>query len=120
VHELSIAMELVSQIVEAAEANRLPRVDEIELEERGSWLVVPEIMQTAFQEAARETIAAGAALILTEKKAKVRCNQCALVFEPHVDDFTCPKCRIADAKVLEGDQIILKSVSCNLSEGNGK
>jgi hydrogenase nickel insertion protein HypA len=112
-------VELVSQIVDIAETNRLPHVDEVELETGVLRLVVPEIMQTAFEEATRDTIASGATLVLTQKKARVQCRSCGLTFEPQVDDFTCPACRIADAKVLEGDQIILKSVSCNVPEGNG-
>jgi hydrogenase nickel incorporation protein HypA/HybF len=114
VHELSIAVELVGQIIEAAENNQLPRVDEVELETGILRQVVPEIMQTAFREATRETIANEARLIITEIKAKAQCNRCSLVFEPLVDDFSCPECQIADAKVLQGDKIILKSVSCNI------
>jgi hydrogenase nickel incorporation protein HypA/HybF len=113
VHELSIAMELIGQIIEVAEANKLPRVAEVELETGILRQVIPEVMQTAFKEAARQTIASNAALIITEISAKARCNQCGLVFEPQVDDFLCPNCQIADTIVLQGDKIILKSINYN-------
>ncbi len=112
-HELSISMQLIEEIVEVAEVNKLPRVDEVELETGVLRQVIPEVMQTAFKEAISETIASEAALIIREIKAKAQCNQCALEFEPQIDNFLCPQCQIADVKVLEGNHIILKSVICN-------
>ena len=110
-HELSIAIQLVEQIVEVAEANKLPHVDDVELETGVLRQVIPEMMQEAFKEAARQTVAEGATLTIQDIPAKARCNQCDLEFEPEVHNFLCPQCQIADTKVLRGDQIILKSVS---------
>ncbi len=112
-HELSIAIQLVEQISEVAEANKLPRVDEVELETGVLRQVIPEVMQTAFKEATSGTIASGAILTVREIKAKARCNQCAGEFEPQIDNFLCPTCQVADVKVFEGNTIILKSVICD-------
>lgn len=111
-HELSIAMHLVEQVVEVAQLNHMPRVDEVELETGILRQIIPELMQTAFKEATQETLADGAVLKITEKQAKARCQRCGLEFEPEIDDFLCPKCRVADVEILSGNDIILKSVSC--------
>ena len=111
-HELSIAMQLVEQIVAIAEEHRWPRVDEVELEAGALRQVIPEMMQMAFAEATDQTLAQGALLSIRDIPAKARCNQCALEFEPEPDNFLCPECRVADVEVLEGNQIILKTVSC--------
>ncbi|MCK5178474.1 MAG: hydrogenase maturation nickel metallochaperone HypA [Candidatus Omnitrophica bacterium] len=111
-HELSIAMQLVEQIVEIAEVNKLLRVDEVELETGILRQVIPEMMQTAFAEATDQTVAQGALLKIRDIPAKARCNQCALGFEPEADNFLCPKCQVADVEVLQGNEIILKTVSC--------
>lgn len=110
-HELSIAMQLIEQIVEIAEENQLRRVDEVELEAGVLRQVIPQMMQTAFQEAANQTVAEGAVLMIRDIPAKAQCRQCRLEFEPEVDNFLCPECQVADVKVLEGNTIILKSVS---------
>lgn len=112
-HELSIAVQLVEQVIEVAEANQLPRVDGIELETGVLRQVIPEMMQTAFKEAASQTVAEGAVLTIRDVPAKAQCNRCGLTFEPEVDNFLCPECRFADVKVLQGNTIILKSVSCD-------
>jgi hydrogenase nickel incorporation protein HypA/HybF len=112
VHELSIAIQLVEQIIETAEANKLPRVEDVELETGALRQVIPEMMQTAFEEATRQTIVEGATLTIQDIPAKAQCNQCSLEFEPEADNFLCPQCQVADVTVLQGDHIILKSVSC--------
>lgn len=112
-HELSIAIQLVEQIVEVAETNKFPRVDEVELETGVLRQVIPEVMQTAFKEATSGSIAREAILTITEIAAKARCNQCTMEFKPEIDNFLCPKCQIADVDVFEGNIIILKSVICN-------
>ena len=111
-HELSIAVELVEQIVEVAQANQLPRVDEVELETGVLRQVIPEMMQTAFKEATGQTVVEGATLMIRDVSAKARCNECSLEFEPEADNFLCPKCLVANVTVLAGNEIILKSVSC--------
>jgi len=115
-HELSIAISLVEQIVKVAEKNGMPRVDEIELETGVLRQVIPEMMQTAFQEATDGTIASGAVLKIKEVPAQARCRQCGLDFEPELLNFLCPKCQIADTEVLSGHEVILKSVSCEAEE----
>jgi len=70
------------------------------------------LMQTAFKEASSQTVAHEAVLVINEIQAKAQCNQCAMEFEPEIDDFLCPECRIADVRILAGDKIILKAVSC--------
>ena len=112
-HELSIATHLIEQVVEQAEKNQLTRVDEVEIETGALRQVIPEMMQTAFEEVKVQTIASEAILIITEIPAKARCNQCKMEFEPQIDDFLCPQCQVADVDVFEGNIIILKSVSCN-------
>ena len=112
-HELSIAIALVDQIVEYAGANQLSRVDEVEIETGVLRQVIPEMMQTAFKEATGQTIVSEAILRIKEISAKARCRQCAMEFEPEIDNFLCPGCQRADVDILQGNEIILKSISCN-------
>ena len=68
-HELSIAIQLVDQIVEIAGVNKFPKVDEIELETGVLRQVIPEMMQTAFKEAIDQTVVSEAVLSIKEIEA---------------------------------------------------
>jgi len=111
VHELSVASALIEQVLDIADKNQLERVAEIEVEAGALRQIVPELMLTAFAEVSRGTRAEGATLTLREIKAEARCRQCQGAFTPLIDNFLCPSCEAADVDILQGDEIILKSVS---------
>ncbi|MFH2138718.1 MAG: hydrogenase maturation nickel metallochaperone HypA [Candidatus Omnitrophota bacterium] len=110
-HEMSIASELMDQILEVARENNMVSVDSVEIETGVLKQIVPEIMQTAFEAVKKETIAEKAQLKIIEIPALVRCKICDNSFEPKIDDFLCPECRMAEIEILQGDGIILKTIS---------
>ena len=112
-HEMSIAISLIEQIEKQAFANNLMRVDEIEIETGMLRQVIPEVMQEAFKVASEETIANGAILNIIEVKPLVKCRQCKNEYEPTLNDFLCPQCKLADVDIIIGNEIILKSITGN-------
>lgn len=110
-HEFSLADSLMTQIAQIAKQNKLNRIDSVSLETGALREVVPDIMRLAFEEMARGTIAQGATLLITEIEAIAQCNTCGQRFKPERDDFSCPQCEIADVRVIQGDDIILRSIS---------
>jgi len=120
-HEMSLAVGLMDQIISVAQDNNLTRVNEVELETGVLRQVVPEVMQEAFKSVTEDTIAQDAILKIVEIKAIVECRQCQGAFEPEIDSFLCPKCQKADINVIQGDDIILKAVvSYEDSQGEGE
>lgn len=109
-HEMSIAVELIDQILAAAASHGLQKVEEVVLETGVLRQIVSEVMQTAFSAVAKGTIAEGAELHIVEVPARARCRQCDREFEPQADNFSCPLCLVADVHVVQGEDIILKSV----------
>ena len=109
-HEMSLAIGLMEQIHEVAQQNNLKCVEEVELQTGVLRQVVPEMMQAAFNAVAQETLAQDAKLTIVEVPAVVQCNLCQKKFSPKLDNFSCPDCKKADVLVLEGEDIILKSV----------
>ena len=59
-----------------------------------------------------ESQPAKARLIVTEEKMAAVCNACGHRFAPQPDDFVCPACGQADARIVAGNDIILKSLVC--------
>lgn len=113
-HEFSIATSLMDQIEQLARENNATKVKFVELETGSIRQVIPEIMETAWQSVIADTIAQGSQLQITEIPAKAKCRKCGLEFKPQIDNYLCPSCVLADVEILEGDEIILKSVDMEM------
>ena len=116
-HETPIAVDIVERAVEAAEQHGAARIDEIEVQVGVMRQVVPEALELAFTLAREGTLAAGARLRISEERAVAVCRACESTFEPDVDrSFACPQCGQADARIVAGNDIILKTVVCQTDD----
>ena len=116
-HELSIAVELMRVIERAIADREIERVEEISLTIGVARRVVPEMLETAFEATAAGTLAEGALLHMDFIEAVVQCRPCGCRFEPKAYSFLCPRCGQADAEIVQGDEIVLTSLTCE--ERNG-
>lgn len=110
-HEMSIAMGLLEQVLELAKRHGADRVEEIQVEMGVLRLVVPEALTAAFAIAAEGTPAAGAVLKMSETPLRAACNRCGRQYGADPGDFRCPGCGQADVQILAGNDIIFKSVA---------
>lgn len=110
-HEMSIALELLEQVLSISKENNLNRVSEIEIEAGMLKFIEPEAMRLAWESACEGNITEGSSLILKEIPPSAKCINCDNIFQPHIDDFRCPKCGTADIEITGGNEIILRSVS---------
>lgn len=113
-HEMSIAINLVQQVEQETLAHDAVRVNEIQLNIGELQLIVPEALETAFEAASVGTIAEGAQLKINEVKVAARCGECSTEFQPEIGNYVCPRCGKANAEILEGKEIILVSLDCDL------
>ena len=79
--------------------------------------VVGESLEMAWQVVREGTPADGAELDIEEVPPSVRCRDCGRVFGPTLESFLCPGCGRADVDIVAGNDIILKSLTCD--EGVG-
>lgn len=115
-HEMSIAMALLEQLDRLAKENHATRVSEVEVTCGVMQQVVPEALQWAFEAQSAGTLAAGAELRIEEEPLGARCRGCGLEFTPTIESFECPNCGQADAELLAGQDIMLKSVVCETED----
>jgi hydrogenase nickel incorporation protein HypA/HybF len=115
-HELPIAMEIVRQSVEIARQHRADRIEEVEVQVGVLRLIQEDALRMSFEAAAEGTPAEGARLVMIEEKIVAVCNACECLFLPEIDSFVCPRCGQADARIVAGNDIILKSLSCHACE----
>jgi hydrogenase nickel incorporation protein HypA/HybF len=115
-HEVALANDLVEQILSSVAGRGVARVLEVDLDVGAQRLVVPEALRMAFEAAARGTVAEGARLEIQEVAARAVCGSCGSEFRPGIDCYLCPACGRADARIVEGNDIILQSLSCEAEE----
>ena len=116
-HELSIATELISQVLKHMKLNRASRIHEVEVEVGIMRLVVPEAMRTAWAVVTAGTPAEESKLKLTDIPISAECLDCGEIFDPEMDNFICPKCGEANVVINSGNDIILKSLTADIPEG---
>ena len=116
-HEMSIAVELMRQLEGIAAENEVDRIEEITVTTGAMRQVVPEALALAFAAVSEGTCAQGATLYLEVAPMVAECRACSCRFEPELDVFLCPQCHAADANIVEGDDIILKSITCEREDG---
>jgi hydrogenase nickel incorporation protein HypA/HybF len=75
-----------------------------------------EAMHLAFEAVAKGTLAEEATLKLEEERLTAMCRSCGHEYKPTIQDFLCPKCATADAQLIAGQDIVLKSVVCETEE----
>ena len=112
-HEMSIATALVDQVLAVGRENDAVRVVEVEVELGEMQQVAPEAREVAFAAVTSGTMAEGATLTLNEKAIRARCRKCGGEFSAQVDMYACPQCQLADVEIIEGDDILLRSVVCD-------
>ena len=110
-HEMSIATALIEQVLEHAEKNNLSRVENVVIEVGAMQLIVSEALETAFAALVAGTPAADAVLRLEEVPIQAKCRSCSHAYHPAIDRYLCPQCGRADAEIIAGQDIILKSLS---------
>lgn len=116
-HEMSVAIALLEQVEDVARESGARRIVGVSLRVGVLEHVMPDALTLAWLAVAEEGIAAGAALEIEEQAAVLRCRGCGTRFTPPMlADLTCPDCHRADADVVAGRDVILKSVVCDVPE----
>jgi len=103
-HEMSLVHDLVDVVVEHAQKNGMAQVKAVYLTIGQGRDIVVEFLDGLFKHLARNTIAAGADIVVEQRPITVQCNKCAHVFPINVYDeatWTCPGCGVAKDYVLK-------------------
>lgn len=112
-HEMSIAMAVVSQVEEAAQAGGARVVTSVRLEVGELAGVVPDALAFCFELACAGTVLEGAELVTEPVPARARCHSCtddwAVGMPP---ELCCPGCgRATDVELTAGRELRILSVN---------
>jgi len=111
VHELSLAAAVIDHALDSARGAGLDRVRRVEVSVGAGRLVVPEALRTAFEVLSENTLVAGADLVVREEPLRAICEACGDEYTPCIEDYTCPGCGRAAARIVGGRDVVLTSLS---------
>lgn len=109
-HELKIIQDVFPIIENVAKKNHLVSINKVFLQVGSLRQVIFEFLQFAFVTVAKDTIAAGAELIIEEIPITARCKSCQKQFNVGENIYICPYCDKVNLEILTGKEIILSGI----------
>ncbi|NTU58039.1 MAG: hydrogenase maturation nickel metallochaperone HypA [Chlorobiaceae bacterium] len=110
-HEMSIAISVIDAVTEKARQEGCSRVTGIELVVGRLAGVEVESLKFCFSAAARNTPAEGAELLIEEREAAGRCEECGATFPIAGYYVKCPSCGQFRVRVESGEELSVRSIT---------
>ncbi|MHC4562098.1 MAG: hydrogenase maturation nickel metallochaperone HypA [Planctomycetota bacterium] len=108
---MSIAVELMRQLEALTAEHNAERIEALTLATGEMRCVVPELLADAFAVVAEGSCAEGAAVSVEIVPLVAVCRGCGDRFTAEMADFVCRQCNRADVDIVEGNDILLTSVT---------
>ena len=109
-HEISIAQDLSTIVLEVAGKEKLVTVTKVNISFGQMIQIVPEIFDFAFREAVRDTIAMNADVDIEILPVRIKCKNCKDEFNINNYTFSCIKCGSTDLDIIQGKELFIKSI----------
>ena len=109
-HEISIAADLSSIVLETAVIEKLAKVTKVNISFGQMVQIVPDIFEFAFREAVKDTVAHGAELDIEIIVVRMKCRECGEDFNVNENNFTCNNCGSTDLDIIHGKELFIKSI----------
>lgn len=109
-HEVRIAADLGSIVIQTAVREELSRVTRVNVNFGQLVQIVPEIFEFAFSEAVKGTLAQDALLDIEIIPVKMVCKTCGTEFNVMDNVFRCRKCNSTDLEIKNGKELFVKSI----------
>jgi hydrogenase nickel incorporation protein HypA/HybF len=109
-HEFSIIKNIIDIVDDTIKENGLTKVTRVKLLIGKMRQIVPEVMQFAFEEATKGTLLENSDLEMEFRPIIMKCNTCSGEFEVHDNLYFCEKCKCADLSIINGQELIIKSI----------
>jgi hydrogenase nickel incorporation protein HypA/HybF len=118
-HEFSVTNQIVEAVLHEAKNHNVKSVDEVHLEIGELTFLGHEQMKFAYQVLTEKNMLKGSKVIISEKKAKIKCSQCDYngkieydydkSFHFSLPMFTCPECS-NPVDIVEGKECIITRI----------
>lgn len=104
-HELSVAMEIISIVEKEIEKHGLSKLAEIKLRIGTLSGIDPEALKFGFSAASADTVLDGTNLDIEWVKVQGKCMACGKLFEIIDLEFMCPFCQSVNIETAAGQEM---------------
>jgi|ERR1035437_642404 hydrogenase nickel incorporation protein HypA/HybF len=109
-HELRIAEDLSTIVLDTALSKNLTKVTRVNIIFGQLIQIVPDIFEFTFVETVRNSIAEGAELNIEILPVKMNCKNCGNDFQINENRFACNICNSTDLVIIQGKELFIKSI----------
>jgi hydrogenase nickel incorporation protein HypA/HybF len=109
-HELSVTESLLKIALQHAETAKASRVTDLYIVIGEFSSMVDDSIQFYWEIIARDTIAEQAKLHFQRVPAEFQCLNCSEKYHPTDKELICPKCGAIGARIIAGEEFLLKSI----------
>ncbi len=109
-HEYGITESLLRIVEDNARKAGVTRVSVIRVVVGALTGFVPDSIQFYYETMSKGTVAEGAVLEFEELPVRLRCRQCAEVFEPETREWACSKCGSVEVDIEGGRELYIKEM----------
>ena len=119
-HEIGVLYKLLEQVQAVAEANRVKRVQAIELELGELSGMLPEFFEQYYEPATEnKPLFQGSKLIIKTVPGEGLCTDCGALYNVMRFEGQCPKCKSRNKKIIGGRDLIVKNIVVETDEDAG-
>jgi hydrogenase nickel incorporation protein HypA/HybF len=119
VHEFSVAESIRDVVLEEARRHDARRVLAVTCRMGVMRMIVDEVLRTAFELIAADTILADAKLILETEGVDVSCAACGATTTMYEVPYSCPACDSVRIRCRGGQDFTLLSIEIDQEAANG-
>jgi len=110
-HEAGIAESILGIANDVARENSLAHISIINVQIGQFTGIEADSLDFAFQVMTKETLAEGAELVIEKTPLLLRCKKCEGEYSGDFEDLRCPLCGAEDYLILQGREMVVKSIT---------
>ena len=110
-HEVSIAENILQIVEDTASANHLGRVVHVTLEIGQFSGVEPDLLRFAFEVIGKGTLMQDSEIEIITPPLLLYCHTCETEYLGELDDLRCPACLGEQFDVLQGREMLVRSIT---------
>jgi hydrogenase nickel incorporation protein HypA/HybF len=109
-HEMGIALQILSIVQQSMPTDEPLRVKSIHLRVGKLTAIVPGSLKFCMEVVTKDSPAEGAALEFTEVPVRVVCGECFEESEINEPPFACAKCGSGKVEIIAGREMVVESI----------
>ncbi|MEZ0536912.1 hydrogenase maturation nickel metallochaperone HypA [Caldicellulosiruptoraceae bacterium PP1] len=112
-HEYYVTQQMIEIATDEAKKANAKKINKISVVVGELTGIIDESLKFYFDLLVKGTILEGSELEIINKKAKLRCQQCNLLFE-RTNTFLCPKCNSKSKLTEHGKEFYIESIEVDV------